>query len=281
VDEKGDPIARGQVFIGRWEARATPVADTLKGTKLDDTVKLAPGTYDVLFAGKGFGLKRAKLTVKAGQKLTERLAVETNLASKASGAKVVGASEGSLNVNFLIDDTEATNWAGVNTEKSVDEQHPFVVVDLAGGKQTLRSARVSAMLRPAPASATDIPLAQEDPLSGSRFTALRKFALETCIDTAKNDCTKAGAKWTRVYVSDGDAFPSVRPRPVAPTLALRSFEFPKAVATHVRLVALENQCTGFKGYAGELDNDPTNDTDCKSASDRDLSVRAAELQLFG
>ncbi|MGZ8741726.1 MAG: M36 family metallopeptidase [Nocardioides sp.] len=281
VDEKGDPIARGQVFIGRWEARATPVADTLKGTKLDETVKLAPGTYDVLFAGKGFGLKRAKLTVKAGQKVTERLPVETNLASKASGAKVVGSSEGSLNANFLIDDTEATNWAGVNGEKNVDEQHPFVIVDLAGGKQTLRAARVSAMLRPAPASATDIPLAQEDPLSGSRFTALRKFALETCIDTVKNDCTKAGAKWKRVYVSDSDAFPSVRPRPVAPTLALRSFGFPKAVATHVKLVALENQCTGFKGYAGELDNDPTNDTDCKSASDRGLSVRAAELQLFG
>ena len=281
VDEKGDPIARGQVFIGRWEARATPVADTLKGTKRDETVKLAPGTYDVLFAGEGFGLKRSKITVEAGQKLTERLVVETNLASKASGAKVVGSSAGSLNVDYLIDDTEATNWAGVNADKSVDEQNPFVIVDLAGGKQTLRAARVSAMLRPAPASATDLPLAQEDPLSGSRFTALRKFALETCIDTAKNDCTKAGAKWTRVYVSKGNAFPSVRPRPVAPTLALRAFAFPKAVATHVKLVALENQCTGYAGYAGERDNDPTNDTDCKTASDRGLSVRAAELQLFG
>jgi hypothetical protein len=67
---------------------------------------------------------------------------------------------------------------------------------------------------------------------------------------------------------------------VAPTLALRSFAFPKVTATHVKLVALENQCTGFAGYAGELDNDPTNDTDCKSGSDRGLSVRAAELELF-
>jgi hypothetical protein len=48
----------------------------------------------------------------------------------------------------------------------------------------------------------------------------------------------------------------------------------------VRLVALENQCTGYAGYAGELDNDPLNDTDCAEASDADLSVRAAELQLF-
>ena len=37
---------------------------------------------------------------------------------------------------------------------------------------------------------------------------------------------------------------------------------------------------GFAGYAGELDNDPLNETDCAAASDADLSVRAAELQLF-
>jgi hypothetical protein len=281
VDEKGDPVAKGRIYIGRWEARATPVADTLKGTKSDATVQLAPGTYDVLFAGDGYGLKRSKLTVREGQKVTERLPVETNVASKANGAKVVGSSEGSLNVDFLIDDTEETNWAGVNTDKTVDAQHPYVIVDLAGGKQTISGARVSAMLRPAPASATDIPLAQDDPLSGSRFTALRQFALLTCVDTAKNDCTKADAKWTKVFTSKGNAFPSVRPRPVAPTLALRSFDFPQVTATHVKFVALENQCTGYKGYAGELDNDPSNDTDCKTASDRSLSVRAAELELFG
>lgn len=281
VDKKGDPLARGRIYIGRWEARATPVADTLKTTKRDSAVRLAPGTYDVLFAGDGYGLKRSTITVRAGQKVTERLPVETNLASKAGGAKVVGSSEGSLNVDFLIDDTEETNWAGVNTDKPVDEQNPYVIVDLAGGKRTISGARVSAMLRPAPAGATDIPLAQDDPLSGSRFTALRKFALQTCVDTATNDCTKADAKWTTVFTSKDTAFPSVRPRPVAPTLALRSFDFPKATATHVKLVALENQCTGFAGYAGELDNDPTNDTDCKTASDRGLSVRAAELELFG
>lgn len=43
-------------------------------------------------------------------------------------------------------------------------------------------------------------------------------------------------------------------------------------------VALENQCTGFAGYAGELDDDPLNDADCAEGSDRDLS---AGLPLFG
>ena len=48
----------------------------------------------------------------------------------------------------------------------------------------------------------------------------------------------------------------------------------------VRLVVLENQCTGYAGYAGEQDNDPVNDTDCKTASDRGTIVHAAELQVF-
>ena len=55
---------------------------------------------------------------------------------------------------------------------------------------------------------------------------------------------------------------------------------PDTRAAGVRLVALENQCTGFAGYAGEQDNDPTNDTDCKTASDRGTIVHAAELQVY-
>jgi extracellular elastinolytic metalloproteinase len=82
-------------------------------------------------------------------------------------------------------------------------------------------------------------------------------------------------------VSPANAFPSARPRPGGPPRGARGFDHPDTVATQVRFVALENQCTGYAGYAGELDNDPTNDTDCKAASDRDLSVRAAELELFG
>jgi len=39
-------------------------------------------------------------------------------------------------------------------------------------------------------------------------------------------------------------------------------------------------CTHKLENAGEQDNDPANDTDCKAASDADLAVRAAELQVF-
>jgi extracellular elastinolytic metalloproteinase len=268
-------VVPGRVYVGRWEARATPVADTLANTRTDATVALSPGTYDLLFAAAGTGLSRSRITVKSGQRLTHTLHLATNLASSANGAKVVEASPGSLNPGDLIDDTEATSWAGVNTDKSVDEQHPYVVIDLAGGRHVIRSVKVSAMLHPAPASASDVPLAA-DPDSGSRFTALRRFAVETCLTR----CTSAGTTWKRIYTSPADAFPAVRPRPVAPNLALRAFDVPDTAATHVRFVALENQCTGYAGYAGEQDTDQTNDTDCKAASDGDLSVRAAELEIF-
>ncbi|MGA9747203.1 MAG: M36 family metallopeptidase, partial [Nocardioides sp.] len=275
------PIA-GTVYLGRWEARATPVADTLEGTPLDATVELAPGTYDVLFVGEGSGHTRSTLKVAGGRASTKTIGVKSNVASSASGAKVVGASAGSLNAAGLIDDTEASNWAGVNDTDGVDVTNPFVVVDLAGGARTLRTARVSAMLRPGDASGEELPVsaADDDPDAGSRFTALRRFAIEACLQSAETSCVGDDVTWTRIYTSPTDAFPGVRPRPVAPNLNLRSFDIPDTRATHVRFVALENQCTGFDGYAGELDNDPLNDTDCAAASDRDQSVRAAELQLF-
>jgi extracellular elastinolytic metalloproteinase len=272
VAKTGDGKAAGRFFVSRYEARVTPVADTLKGTKLDSTVRFVPGTYDLLFQGEGIGIHRSRFTVKAGQRVTKVVKVSKNLASRDSGAKVVGSSAGSVNASALIDDTEATNWAGVNEADSVDAKgrNPFVVVDLAGGRQTVSRVQVSAMLRPAGEDASD-------PDSGSRFTALRKFAIEVCT----SGCATKQAKWKRIFTSSDNAFPAVRPRPVAPNLTLRSFDVPDTRATHVRLVALENQCTGFAGYAGEQDNDPFNDTDCKAGSDRDQSVRAAELQVFG
>lgn len=271
VAKDGRRSLAGKFFVGHYEARVTPVADTLRKTKLGDTVRFAPGRYDLLFQGNGAGLHRARFTVKPGKRQTVVVRAARNLASKHAGAKVVGSSAGSINADALIDDTEATNWAGVNETESVDAKgaSPYVVVDLAGGRQVVRRVNVSAMLRPAGDDTSD-------PDSGSRFTALRSFAIEVC----SSGCGTAKAKWKRIFTSKANAFPGARPRPVAPNLNLRSFDVPDTPATHVRLVALENQCTGYAGYAGEQDNDPLNDTDCKAASDRDLSVRAAELQVF-
>jgi hypothetical protein len=266
--------APGKIFVGRYEARVTPVADTLRKSKLGSAARFAPGRYQLLYVSRTHGFKRFTLKVAPGRSRTVRVAAPTNLASVGSGAKVLGSTAGSLIARSLIDGTENTAWGGV-TEDNVDATHPFVAVDLAGGVHTVRRVQVSAMLNPAPGSATDVPLAA-DPDSGSRFTALRKFALERCVRA----CSTAKARWKRFYTSSANAFPARAPRPVAPNLVMRSFDVRDARAAAIRLVVLENQCTGYAGYAGEQDNDPANDTDCKTASDRGTIVHAAELQVF-
>ena len=74
--------------------------------------------------------------------------------------------------------------------------------------------------------------------------------------------------------------PRCRNRFGTPSLTMRSFDVRDVRAAAVRLVALENQCTGTRAYAGDQDDDPTNNSDCKSGSDRGTIVHAAELQVF-
>jgi len=273
--------AGSRIFVGTYEARVDPVADTLASTKtLGAKAKFVAGTYRMLVQTPGRGLHRFTMTVKAGQVRTITVQAPVNLASLKSGAKVLGSTAGSLNVNWLFDDTEATNWGGVNGGKNVDESHPFVSVDLAGGVRTVHSVQVSAYLRPPPPGPTDgLPVlvgGADDPDSGSRFTALRRFAIDACV----RNCSGGNATWVRIFTSSANAFPGLRPRPVSPNLTLRSFDVKDTRAAALRLVVLENQCTGYAGYAGEQDNDPLNDTDCKSASDRGQFVHVAEFQVF-
>jgi extracellular elastinolytic metalloproteinase len=266
----------GKVYVGHYEARATPVADTDPATAKGSKVRFVPGRYELLYVSKSRGASRFTVTVKAGDHRTVTIPAPRNLAASANGASVIGRSDGSRNEDALIDGTEATNWGGV-TAGNVDSSKPFVAVDLAGGVQTVRRVQVSAMLRPADADPNALPaLTVADPDAASRFTALRQFALEACTSS----CSSPSARWTRFYTSKADAFPGVNPRPVAPNLTLRGFDVPDTRAAAVRLVTLENQCTGYRGYAGEQDADPLNDTDCKTASDRGTIVHAAELQVY-
>ncbi|MFM6852199.1 MAG: M36 family metallopeptidase, partial [Terrabacter sp.] len=232
-----DTTGAAKIYVGDYEARVTPVADTDPATALGDSATFTPGTYDMVAVSPDRGFTRWTMTVLPdGAARTETLGDVVNLASAAAGATVIGSTDGSLNPEALIDGTEATNWGGV-TATQVDESHPQVSVDLAGDVSTVRRVQVSAYLTPAPASATDVPLAQDDPDSGSRFTALRQFALEACTVA----CETGDATWTRFYTSPADAFPSGLPRPVAPTLNLREFDVPDTEAAAVRLVTLENQ----------------------------------------
>jgi hypothetical protein len=279
VRSGGDPVV-ATAYVGHYEARITPVADTDSETTLDETVSLTPGKYDLVVQADGYGLKRVTVKITAGDVNDKVIKLRPNLASAAGGAAVDGAAVGSLNAEALLDDTEATNWAGVNaTGVSVDTLSPFVNVDLAGDEQMVRAVVVSAMLRPAPEG-------DPDPDAGSRFTALRQFAIEVCTESITDDCSSllpAGAPlspYTRIYTSPADAFDSTLPRPLAPDLLFQRFDVPDTSATHVRIVALENQCSGADEYAGEQDDDPFNATDCKTASDRDEIVHVAELEVY-
>ncbi len=272
----------GRVYVGDYEARATPVADTDPGTPVGAATRFTPGVYRITFVSSTNGFRRFLMTVPdsgaaIGQPIDDAAA---NVAAAPSGASVIAGATtaGSLNAAALIDGTEGTNWAGV-TDTNVDESHPGVAVDLAGGVQTISAAKVSALLRPAPASPTGLPLLagtqDDDPDSGSRFTALRQFQLQACTSGCDNP-----ANYQPFYTSPADAFPGDIPRPVAPDQTMRTFRFAPVQAAAVRLVALQNQCTGQAKYAGEQDADPSNATDCKTASDRGAIVHAAELQVF-
>ncbi len=133
-----------------------------------------------------------------------------------------------VNQALLVDDDEATDWAVLGAQ-AVPVAGKGVTVDLAGDVQQVRRVQVSALLRPAnPADPGGDTLAQ------NRFTALRQFRVLACTASASTDCT-AAADFRTVWTSPADAFPATRPRPVAPSLTLRSFEIPQTTATHLRL----------------------------------------------
>jgi hypothetical protein len=259
-DAANAPVAKAKVYVGDYEARVTPVADTDPATALGASASFVPGTYRLTVAAPGYGVAHTSMTVSgAGQTVT--IGLPTNWASKTKGAEATGDG---VNLDNLIDDTESTNWASLDSPVA----GKAVRVRLAMGAHTITQVRVSALLHPADANDPN------DSGSQNRFTALRQFAIETC------DQTAGPCAFQRIYTSPENAFPSVVPRPLAPDLIVRTFDVPATRATDVRLVVLTNQCTGHSGYQGEQDNDPTNATDCPTASAHGKSVRAAELEVL-
>ncbi|MFR9777770.1 M36 family metallopeptidase [Micromonospora sp. MS34] len=259
-------VPGAQLFVGPYQARAVPVADTDPANPLTDQVRLVPGTYEFVVRAPGHGHVRVgPVTVKAGQVRDLPVQVHPNLASTVAGATVSGDG---INLARIADDDEATNWASLGSPVAGRQ----VTVDLAGGAQQIRRVQVSAMLRPPVAG---------DPDTGtqSRFSALRQFRVLACEAKDGVDCADA-ADFRLVYTSPADAFPSVAPRPRAPELIMRSFDIPRTRATHLRVEVVTNQCTGAPDYAGEQDADPRAATDCATASPQADNVRIAEFQAF-
>ncbi len=202
--------------------------------------------------------------------------IQRNWASVTNGATITGNGLTTGNVDrdrnlaALIDDTEATNWARTGRVPSV--AGAAVIVDL-NAQRTLRSMRVSALLRPTNASDPE-----GDTAAQNRFTALRSFEILTCREQAGVTCDLPG-QFTLLYTSPADAFPGSAPRPTAPDLIIRTFDTPDVQATHVMLRVLSNQCTGNPAFHVE-DADPLNVSNCPNGSAQDETVRVAELEVF-
>jgi hypothetical protein len=267
-NEGNMPVSNARIYVGRFEARGTPIADTDPATSLGNAAKFVPGSYEFVAQAPGYGLYRFTANISSNQTLTIRM--PTNLASTSKGATARGDG---VNLDKLIDDTENSTWARLNAPQDV--RGTEVTVDLSGGARKVTFVQVSAMQR-LRGSANQ----GADTGSQSRFSALRGFEVWTCnADIAANQNCANASNFTKIYTSAEDAFPGRVPRPAAPDLIMRKFDVPDTLATHVKLVVLTNQCTGSAAFQGETDNDPANTTDCNSSA-ASKNVRAAELQVF-
>jgi extracellular elastinolytic metalloproteinase len=259
--------APARLYVGDYEARTLPVADTDPATPLPDTVEITPGSYSFVVAADGFGSTKFHRTVRAGERDSLRPLLLRNVASRSQGAT---ASGDGVNAEKLIDDTEASNWASIGSPVNGKS----VRVDLAGtGPQLVSRVQVSAQLRPAIAG---------DPDAGgqNRFTAVRQFEVLSCAAVFGKTCDDP-SNFRRVYTSPANAFPADVPRPTAPDLSTRSFRINPTLATHLMIRVLTNQCTGAPEYAGQQHNDPRSTSDCTTGNPTVAqTVRIAELQAF-
>jgi hypothetical protein len=254
-----------RLYVGDYEARAVPIADTDPNTDLPDTFPIVGGQqYSFTAGGPGFGYRKFSSFVLAGRAQELPLNLPRNLASATTGGVFSGDG---VNADKLGDDTEATNWAALDGVAG-----KRVTVDLAGTAPHLVSrVNVSSMLRPQI-------VGDPDGLSQNRFSALRSFGVSACNATVA-DCSQPG-NFRRVYTSPTDAFPAGNFRPTASQLNLRTFSFTPVQATHLRIDVLTSQCTGNPRYAGEQDNDPRANTDCTTNSPFASQVRVSEFQVF-
>ncbi|HXV32761.1 MAG TPA: M36 family metallopeptidase [Gaiellaceae bacterium] len=272
------PVA-ARIFVGHYEGRASPIADTdpaTAGANLDDVARFAPGTYEFVATAPGYGHVRFREQIRSGKNRTITLRFATNWASANAGATATGDTSGAdapaqaATLRNLIDDTESSSWAtlgAIDGAGNLTVDGKRVTVDLAGtAAQRIRHVQVSALIGP----------------GHNRFAALRQFEIWACNAADGDDCS-SDAGFSLAYTSSADAFPGDPPRPVAPHMILRSFDIPDTRATHLRLVVKTSQCTGGPLFQGDQDADPAVNADCDSnvpAGNSRAFVRAAELQAF-
>jgi hypothetical protein len=155
-----------------------------------------------------------------------------------SKGATVATTANTADKNNLIDDTEDT---GARIATVAPVAGSSITVDLAGTS-------------PIMVSSVNVSTAA-GPNNAGRFTGVRKFEIRTC----NGNCTNPLTDFTNVaFTSPDDAFPGDVPRPLQPNLNLRTFAITPTLATHVQLRVLTTQCTGQAKFAGDQDDDLSN-----------------------
>jgi len=119
----------------------------------------------------------------------------------------------------------------------------------------------------------------------SRFVGLRSFDAYVCragrVATNPTCDGSIADGWTKIITGPADSFPGVNPRPGTQDESLRYFAAPQQLlATHVKFVVTNNQCTGQPSFQGDQDLDPNNNAECRTGIRRS-EVHTAEVEVFG
>ena len=81
-DERNRLVRDAQLFVGDYQARAVPVADTDPTTAIPDTVDIVPGAYDFTVRAPGRGHARLEGTaLAANESRTFRMLLRENFAT--------------------------------------------------------------------------------------------------------------------------------------------------------------------------------------------------------
>lgn len=225
VDEAGHQVAGVRVLVGDFEARVRPMAYSRRDESV--SLRMVKGTYDITLQGSGWGSRTISgVTVRAGATTATTVVLAKNLASAANGARIVPSdTEASLPERNLIDDTEATAWAGP-AHKALAVRSGRVTVKLAG-PSTFREIQLSAY--------------KEADSTYSRFAAMKDWTLQASTDGTHFRDVSTGS------------FPTTDPRPVAPLLHYQSVVLGAPVtASYVRLVVRNTQGVAQYVTAAEL-----------------------------
>ena len=86
-----------RIFVGHYEARSSPIADTdpaTTGPNLDNVARFAPGTYEFVATAPGYGHVRFREQIREGKNVAITLRFADNWASANAGAVATGDTSG-------------------------------------------------------------------------------------------------------------------------------------------------------------------------------------------